>query len=97
MSSSLFRWTGLVALVALNGSPAHAAEFDCHVILDNNATHIARVEAPDRGRAITLASHARAKAQGKPIGVKQVRECALRNTERLSDPAAETQRKSKPL
>ena len=97
MSSSLFRWTGLLVLVVLNGSPAQAAEFDCHVVLNNNAVHIARVEAPDRGRATALASHAQIKAQGKPIGVKQVRECALRNTERLSDPAAETQRKSKPL
>jgi hypothetical protein len=97
MTHLLLRWTGLLALAALLGPLAHAAEFDCHVILDNNAVHIARVEAPDRGRAGVLASHVRVKAQGKPIGVKHVRECALRNAERLSDPAVEAQRKSKPL
>lgn len=104
MSSSLFRWTGLVALVALvalNGSLVQAAEFDCHVILDNNAVHIARVEAPDRNSASSLAAHVRVKtggkAAGKSVGVRQVRQCALRHSESLSDPTAESQRKAKPL
>ncbi len=89
-------------LGALSGLPslvwAADAEYDCHVVLDNNAPRIVLTEAPDRARAEALAARARIKVgQGRPLGVKQVKQCVLRHTERFADPVMESQRKSRPL
>lgn len=89
-------------LTALAGMPsiviAADAEYDCHVILDSNAPRIVLAEAPDRMRAEALAARVRIKlGQGRTVGVKQVKQCVLRHSERFADPAMEVQRKNKPL
>ena len=97
----LFRLHAVCLLVAVTGLPlsvmAADAEYDCHVILDNNSAQIVFVEAPDRVRAEGVASRVRIKLEkARTVGVKQVRQCALRQSETLADPAMEVQRKSKP-
>lgn len=98
----LLRLHTVCLLAAMAGLPslvmAADAEYDCHVILDNNAAHIVLAEAPDRVRAEALAARVRVKqGQGRTVGVRQVRQCVLRHTERFADPVMEVQRKSKPL
>ncbi|MFC7408052.1 hypothetical protein [Hydrogenophaga atypica] len=86
---------GMVALPIW--ASAADVEYDCHVVLSNNAAQIVFVEAPNRMRAEAVASRVRIKlGQGRTAGVKQVKQCVLSKSESLADPAAEAQRKTKP-
>lgn len=97
----LLRLRAVCLLAVVAGLPslvmAADAEYDCHVILDNNAAQIVFVEAPDRVRAEGLASRVRIKlGQARAVGVKQVKQCVLKRSESFADPAMEVQRKNKP-
>lgn len=88
-------WFLLVWATALCSGMAHGAtvDYDCHVVLENNTSSIVLVEAADRTKAANIAGRVQFKiGRGRPMVVRQVKECVERKTERFSDPVMELRR-----